>query len=100
MLLMTGATIVHHHAESAPVENSCDLCIHHIHHGGHLTAQNAGSHDCLICQLTTLPFLAATVLTVVRPFAVHAPVYSFRTPALATVEAGNISTRAPPVVSL
>lgn len=63
-----------HVHQAEPVDSSvCTLCMHHVHHAGHLSAQGTTVHDCLVCQLISMPFvlpvlaiLASTILLTVR----------------------------------
>lgn len=40
----------HHHDEQLLHEISCDECVHHQPHSGHLS-EKLGTDECLICQL-------------------------------------------------
>ena len=62
MLLLAS---LHHHGVQTDVENTCVQCEHHQPHDGHMSSQSASLHDCVLCQFTTIPFVAADVFTVV-----------------------------------
>lgn len=55
ILSMQYAISFHHHEYIAPQVETCSDCQHHVHHAGHFTAQAVHLHDCLLCQLHTLP---------------------------------------------
>ena len=95
MMLMTSTHV--HHAVDAD-DGVCSLCINHIHHSGHLSAQGTIVHDCLICQLYSLPY----VLPVVAAFIAFVLLTQrIRRQMLCSVSARCIyekSPRAPPVI--
>lgn len=62
---MLVLTALHRHEAVAAEHVSCEACVHHIPHGGHLTATDYSVHDCVVCQLAGLPFMAAAVVTAV-----------------------------------
>ena len=61
---MIIAVSLHHHGgvEDVAVAASCQDCAHHVHHDGHLLALQHSMHDCVLCQLQSMPYLSATVL--------------------------------------
>lgn len=64
------AVSLHRHngcGETAAVEY-CQECAHNIHHGGHLTAQQTTVHECVLCQLQSMPCVVPlTLFTLPRP---------------------------------
>lgn len=62
---MTIAVSLHHHGgvEDVVVAVSCQDCAHHVHHDGHLFSLQHSLHDCVLCQLQSMPYLSAAVLT-------------------------------------
>lgn len=55
ILSMQIAMSFHHHEYITPQVEACSDCQHHVHHAGHFTTQTVHLHDCLLCQLHTLP---------------------------------------------
>lgn len=53
---MLAATSLHRHQPVIPERQECTQCAHHEAHPGHLTQGVTSIHDCLICQLTTVPY--------------------------------------------
>ena len=60
MLLMSS---LHFHETSQIEETTCAECVQHQCHG-HLTQLSDGMHQCVLCQFTTLTFVAAVVCAV------------------------------------
>lgn len=95
-LPMIVLTSLHTHSVQLDADNTCVQCEHHLPHAGHLSAQSAVWHDCVVCQMVSLPFLlpatvvffalslSAPVSFAVRPFLMPAAVVDSR------------SARAPP----
>ena len=52
-LPMMLAFTFHHHseAEGSAVTSYCYECAHHIHHDGHLTAEQNFMHECVLCTV-------------------------------------------------
>jgi len=59
---------LHVHPEEAHAATTCEACLHHVHHAGHLSAASH-AHECLLCQFLTLSFLpcAAIILPLLTP---------------------------------
>lgn len=76
--------------------DGCVQCAHHVHHDGHLNAYSGNTHDCVLCQFASLPFIAATavVVSVVMP-ACHIA-FAEGNPVLNLGVCNTNSTRAPP----
>lgn len=96
MPLLLAVTFHHHSAEEMNPAAYCQDCAHHIHHDGHLTATHAFGHDCVLCQLQSLPyvvpsFVGIAVLVVVSRVSTVDAYQS-----LPTRSVGILSTRAPP----
>lgn len=53
----------HHHALPASAEISCESCVHHLPHSGHLSGTVVIS-DCVACQLLGAAFLSVKTLLV------------------------------------
>lgn len=68
MLLMVILPVIiavpfHHHALPASAEISCESCVHHLPHSGHLSGTVVIS-DCVACQLLGAAFLSVKTLLV------------------------------------
>lgn len=61
MLLLAS---VHVHPTQQLTADECHECVNH-HCGGHLGQQTLSLHDCVLCQLLTLPVLLGTLAVVV-----------------------------------
>lgn len=97
---MLLAVTFHHHsqAEGSVATSYCYDCEHHIHHDGHLIAESPISHDCVLCQLSSLPYVVPTILHIVVFVAMAHVVFSVSCPFVKTREGDIHSTRAPPVL--
>lgn len=95
------AVSFHHHseAEGANVVTTCQDCIRHIHHDGHLTAQTAFSHDCVLCQLQNLPYVTPNIIRIAVFMATAHIVYMMSCPFIKTHKGDILSTRAPPALA-
>ena len=54
---------LHIHPAQSLTGDECTECINH-HCGGHIGQQTLSIHDCVLCQMMTLPMIAAAVVTV------------------------------------
>jgi len=54
---------LHMHPAQSLTGDECTECINH-HCGGHIGQQTLSIHDCVLCQMMTLPMIAAAVVTV------------------------------------
>lgn len=97
---MLLAVTFHHHsqAEGAAAMSYCYDCDHHIHHDGHLTSALSISHDCVLCQLSSLPYVVPTILHIAVFVAMAHVAFSVSCPFVKTREGDYHSTRAPPVL--
>ena len=95
MLLLAS---LHHHGIQTDVENTCVQCEHHQPHDGHMSSQSASLHDCVLCQFTTLTFVAAVVFAVVIYNKVHTSVIARRQSICLFGGCGIPTLRAPPFV--
>lgn len=95
------AVTFHHHseAERASAVSFCQNCINHVHHNGHLTAQTSFSHDCVLCQLQSLPYVVPTTVRIAVFMAIAHIVYIVSCPFVKTREDDVFSTRAPPALA-
>ena len=95
------AVTFHHHseAERASAVPFCQNCINHVHHNGHLTAQISFSHDCVLCQLQSLPYVVPTTVRIAVFMAIAHIVYIVSCPFVKTREDDVLSTRAPPALA-
>ena len=95
---MTVVMALHVHPSACVDElMSCDACVHHLPHGGHLTANANHLHDCIICQVMTVGFLPAVSLTLSFFVSQICVPYENRS-SLVVLRSGNATgSRAPPV---
>lgn len=89
---------LHLHKEVAATGGECYQCAHHQPHSGHLSAASFAVHDCLLCQMLTVPFVPAAVCV-----AIVLAVPAFALPAMAGIAlqrgvVGSCQGRAPPSV--
>lgn len=61
-LTMLAFTMLHRHQGVEAVGDSCELCISHIRHSGHWSAEYFSLQPCLLCELASLPFLQGAAL--------------------------------------
>ena len=60
--VMLVVVSLHIHQETPTGEGECYQCVHHQPHSGHLSAAQQTFHECLLCQLATISFVAASVV--------------------------------------
>jgi hypothetical protein len=95
MLMMSS---LHHHSAPGALQTVCLECLHHIHHSGHLTTEQAGIDNCVLCHFQSLPFIAAVVVElglIVRKF--YSPLILSES-AYQSDYSGIPTTRAPPYI--
>lgn len=97
-LPMMIAITFHHHsaAEGTAAMSYCYDCVHHIHHDGHLTADQNFAHDCVICQLHSLPYVVPTIANIAAFIAMANVVFVMSCPFVKTRKTDIHYTRAPP----
>lgn len=95
---MTIVMALHVHPSACVDElMSCDACVHHLPHGGHLTAYANHLHDCIICLVMTVGFLPAVSFTLSFFVSQICVPYENRS-SLVVLRSGNATgSRAPPV---
>jgi hypothetical protein len=97
-LPMLFISFFHIHEYQPNHENECAQCVNHQPHSGHFTTMHMGVHDCVICQMCHLPYVAATVLITVF---ILTPTLCALTDCSSLLPIGSIaykSTRAPPYI--
>ncbi|WP_449139220.1 hypothetical protein [Segatella sp.] len=99
-LPMMIAITFHHHteAEGATAVSHCYECEHHIHHDGHLTAEHSFAHECVLCQLHSLPYVVPTLVRIAAFIAIVHVAFVVPCPFVKHREGCIHSTRAPPVL--
>ena len=98
-LPMTIAITFHHtEAEEAVGTSYCYECEHHIHHDGHLTANQSFTHDCVLCHLHSLPYVVPTIVHIAAFVAIVHVALVLSCPFIKTHQGDIHSTRAPPVL--
>lgn len=95
---MTIVMALHVHPSACVDElMSCDACVHHLPHGGHLTANANHLHDCIICHVMAVGFLPAVSFTLSFFVSQICVPYENRS-SLVVLRSGNATgSRAPPV---
>lgn len=97
--MMTAITFHHHsEAEGASAVSYYYECEHHIHHDGHLTASQNFAHDCVLCQLHSLPYVVPTIVRIAVFIAMVHIALVTSCPFVKTRQGDIHSTRAPPVL--
>ncbi len=99
-LPMMLAFTFHHHseAEGSAVTSYCYECAHHIHHDGHLTAEQNFMHECVLCQLHSLPYVVPNIVHIAVFIAMVHIAVVMSCPFVKTRQGDVHSTRAPPVL--
>lgn len=97
---MMLAITFHHHseAEGSTATAYCYDCAHHIHHDGHLTAEQNFVHECVLCHLHSLPYVVPTIIHIAVFIAVAHVASAVVCPFFKTREGDIHTTRAPPVL--
>ena len=93
MLILSS---LHVHDE-APASSRCSECINHIPHQGHISLGTVHIHDCLLCQLASLPFLAAVAVSLAVVSLGHVVALVQTSAKLSVASCPLHSPRAPPV---
>jgi len=89
--------VFHVHDDASTTEASCLDCVNHQAHAGHFTNSTGHLHDCVLCQLLQVTFLATESILLFH-FLFH---YRLLVPRL--IEADSIydgsilNSRAPPI---
>lgn len=96
MLSMQISVSLHHHQLHTSVEETCADCLHHVHHAGHLTTQTVDFHECVLCQLHSLPYLVASVLHLAVAICIIHTVYVVSSEKCRNRASGLHSPRSPP----
>ncbi len=95
-LPMMMLTVLHIHDEGASSHITCDACVNHIPHGGHLSAADFFQHDCVICQFASLSFVAAVVIGILLFITLSPKRLPLRISLLMSRQVGIVFGRAPP----
>lgn len=97
--MMTAITFHHHsEAEDASAMSCCYDCSHHIHHNGHLSSAQSFAHDCVLCQLSSLPYVVPAMVHIAAFVAMVHVAFAMSCPFAKTRQCDIHSTRAPPVL--
>ncbi len=96
MLSMQICVSLHHHELHTSVEETCADCLYHVHHAGHLTAHTVDFHECVLCQLHSLPYLMASVLHLAVAICIMHTVYVVSSEKCRNRISGLRSPRSPP----
>lgn len=91
------ATSLHIHDYGETKATACELCLHHLHHDGHLNAYSDNVVDCVLCQFATLPYVAATAVVLSFVVRVHRVAYTYIVQGASLGVCDVKSTRAPPL---
>ena len=94
---MMLCSLTHVHEQAAAASADCADCAHHVHHT-HLATASFCMDNCVLCQMLSLPFVAAILLSVILFSATASPLPLQGKALMANGFAGNRSSRAPPRV--
>jgi hypothetical protein len=89
---------LHVHPSAVLTETVCDDCVHH-HCSGHITVYDMQMHACVLCQMVSLPFLAATVVAVILYQHVVRRSHGAASSRTSISCCGIVGLRAPPTLS-
>ena len=93
MLLLAS---LHVHRDLGLAGNDCVECVNHQPHAGHITDGTVNLHECVLCQLLTFSYLAASA-PVSCMLAMPVFVFRLEKPSHLYLRAkGSKSNRAPP----
>lgn len=95
MILLSG---LHRHQPVINPAADCVECAHHVHHSGHFTIGADHVHECVLCQLLSLPYLPSTGITVTLFFSLAVVVTSRGTSPVCRLACTTKSPRAPPFI--
>lgn len=88
----------HIHEGQASSACTCVDCVNHLPHTGHLSLNTDYSHDCVLCQFTTLPFVVAVAVTISIAVVYISFVVSSRPIFIQNASGRQLIPRAPPTV--
>ena len=94
MLLLSS---LHIHVTVESDEATCAECVHHQCHG-HLSQLSDGMHQCVLCQILTLTYIATPVGALLCYQYIRKVSYALRRQTPCLTSYGLISLRAPPAV--
>lgn len=87
--------VVHHHEATPTYDDGCMECTHQVHHF-HMSTDNVGIHECLLCKFVSLNYTVAPAITLALP-TVHKRITARLLPQpLCRQASSNLCTRAPP----
>lgn len=92
-MLLLSSLHVHETAEYG--ETACAECVHHQCHG-HLSQLSDGMHQCVLCQILTLTYIAAATGALLCLQSKHGILYAQLRQRLCLTSLGVVSLRAPP----
>ena len=95
---MMALSIIHSHDSSAHSFTVCSDCAHHVAHAGHIDMNGSHTHDCVLCQFTSIAFIGGSLLAVTAIFCfAQRPMQSSSSIPARRIE-GLSLLRAPPTV--
>lgn len=94
MLLFSS---LHIHEASDGGETACAECVHHQCHG-HLNQLSDGMHQCVLCQILTLTYIATATGAMLYYQPQRKSIYAWREKVNCQTYKGFICLRAPPAV--
>ncbi len=95
------AVSLHRHngcGEAAAVEY-CRECAHNIRHGGHIAAQQTTAHECVLCQLQSMPCMVPLTLLSLSAPAIRATRVVRQSARVKPCACRRATLRAPPCFS-
>lgn len=95
-LVMMVLLSLHTHPQGVHEDNECYQCANHLPHAGHLSTTQAAMHDCVLCQLQSMGYVLATIVTVAVLLPAAAVVFAERRQEVPVGMKGLLCSRAPP----
>lgn len=87
---------LHIHQTVDASAGECYECNHHLPHQGHFSAAKAALHDCLLCQLSHVPFVVPQTASFISVQNLHYALCIYLYQPLTAVVQGLFLPRAPP----
>lgn len=93
-------TTLHVHRSAEYVDDVCTQCVHHEPHAGHITSETPSLHECVLCQLTTLQYVAPAAVVFSVLLVVNTGNVLWREQRVPVIAIARWSSRAPPFLAV
>ncbi len=93
---MVATALFHVHSDCSETELTCQACVNHQAHAGHLSSATGHLHDCVLCQLMSTSYLVASFIILPILVARYRPLYAELATILQHAQRGIVGLRAPP----